>query len=189
MDYSYQNSTLALMYDLEFKQAHSIALKKSNKDKLSLLNLNSQFLNTSLKNSITYDNVLNVDFFKNNINTNAQFKINTLFDFTDIQKPFSSRYYSYPELSHIKLYPINTNEQTNIASSLYENSVLDDVEETADNLRVKNIKFPIRLIKGIINKHNLNILTNNLVLDKNVLFNVLVNKNDITTKIPQSESF
>jgi hypothetical protein len=193
-DYGYQNSTLSLMYDLEFKQAHKIALKKSNKDlpSLMLLNLSTQFTYQSPKFISTYNNIMDLNFYKkiihnsNNNNSIYSYKYNTLNLFTSSLNLESLMFQNKPNL---RFAPNNLDLKTHFTPMIYENTVLDDVEETADNLRFKNIKFPIRLIKGIINKHNYNVLHSNSHLNKNILFNAIINKNDITEKIPQSESF
>jgi hypothetical protein len=74
-------------------------------------------------------------------------------------------------------------------SKYYENDRLEDVYETAENLRKKNFKFPVKLIKGILNKNNINILKNSTELNKNIFLNYKVNNNNITQKIPQVEQF
>ena len=41
----------------------------------------------------------------------------------------------------------------------FELDQIDDLEETAENLRLKNSKYPIRLIKGVLTKHNIALLS------------------------------
>lgn len=71
----------------------------------------------------------------------------------------------------------------------FESDRLDEFSESSENLRIKASKFPIRLVRGVINKHNAQILRSNTVLNKNILFNYKVNKFDTTGKISQSEQF
>jgi hypothetical protein len=74
-------------------------------------------------------------------------------------------------------------------SSNYDSDRLEDVEETLENLRTKTNNFPIKLIKGVLNKHNLSILTSESVLNKNILFSYRVNNDNVTEKISQIEQF
>jgi hypothetical protein len=71
----------------------------------------------------------------------------------------------------------------------FDNDSLDEVEESAENLRVQSVKYPIRLIKGVLTKHNISLLKNNTKLEKNILLNYNIISSDITDKIGQSEQF
>jgi hypothetical protein len=79
---------------------------------------------------------------------------------------------------------INSDEISN-----YESDRMEEVEESLENLRTKVNNFPIKLIKGILNKHNLNTLVNLKNLNKNILFSYRVNNDNITEKIAQVEQF
>jgi hypothetical protein len=81
----------------------------------------------------------------------------------------------------------STNE--NITSSYYEFDRMEEVEESLENLRIKTNNFPIKLIKGVLNKHNLGLLSTNTILDKNILFSYRVNNDNVTEKISQIEQF
>jgi hypothetical protein len=79
------------------------------------------------------------------------------------------------------------NSRVNI--SKFENDVLDELDETAENLRIKISNFPIKLIKGTLNSHNINILNNSESLTKNIFLNYRLNNNTVTEKISQVEQF
>jgi hypothetical protein len=86
--------------------------------------------------------------------------------------------------NNINYFSLNSNY-----SKYYENDRLEDVYETAENLRKKNFKFPVKLLKGTLNKNNVNILKNSTSLNKNIFLNYKVNNDNITQKIPQVEQF
>jgi hypothetical protein len=73
--------------------------------------------------------------------------------------------------------------------NFFDTDSLDEVDETADNLRFKNSKFPIRLIKGVMTKHNISLLKTNNILNKNIILNYKINTSDVTEKIAQAEQF
>jgi hypothetical protein len=73
--------------------------------------------------------------------------------------------------------------------NFYENDKLEEVEETLENLRVKTNNFPIKLIKGVLNKHNISLLTSNKSLNKNIIFSYRINNDQIVEKISQVEQF
>lgn len=71
----------------------------------------------------------------------------------------------------------------------FETDRLDEFSESSENLRAKSSKFPVRLVRGIINKHNAQLLRANSTLSKNILFNYKINNTDATAKISQTEQF
>jgi hypothetical protein len=75
------------------------------------------------------------------------------------------------------------------SNTLFETDKLDIVEESLENLRTKTSKFPIKLNKGVLNKHNISVLNSVLNLKSNVLFNYKINNTDITEKMSQVEQF
>jgi hypothetical protein len=75
------------------------------------------------------------------------------------------------------------------SSGNFEFDKLEDVHETAENLRKKNFKFPVRLIKGVLSKNNILLLKNNSKLNKNIFLNYKVNNTNLTQKISQVEQF
>jgi hypothetical protein len=70
----------------------------------------------------------------------------------------------------------------------FELDQIDDQEETAENLRLKNSKYPVRLIKGVLTKHNISLLSQK-ELTNNVILNYKLNNSDIIEKIGQPEQF
>lgn len=93
-------------------------------------------------------------------------------------------------LNNLKLKNIHYDYFThsnNIA--FYESDKLEEVEETLENLRTKVSNFPIKLIKGVLNKHNINTLIHANTLEKNILFNYRLNNDQIVEKISQVEQF
>jgi hypothetical protein len=71
----------------------------------------------------------------------------------------------------------------------YESNRLEEVEDTDKNLRLKMFNFPIKLTKGILNKHNISLVSNNNSLNKNILFSYRINDSDVTPKVYQIEQF
>jgi hypothetical protein len=74
-------------------------------------------------------------------------------------------------------------------SSYYEVDKMEEVEESLENLRTKVNNFPVKLIKGVLNKHNVSLLTSNEILNKNILFSYRLNSDNVTEKISQVEQF
>jgi hypothetical protein len=66
---------------------------------------------------------------------------------------------------------------------------MEEVEETLENLRTKVNNFPVKLIKGVLNKHNVSLLTSNKILNKNILFSYRLNNDSVVEKISQIEQF
>jgi hypothetical protein len=66
---------------------------------------------------------------------------------------------------------------------------MEDVEETSKNLRTKVSNFPVKLIKGVLNKHNVSSLNSNKILNKNILFSYRINNDQVVEKISQVEQF
>jgi hypothetical protein len=70
-----------------------------------------------------------------------------------------------------------------------ETDSLDDVDESADNVRLKSNKFPFRLVKGVMTKQNIKILQHKRSLKKKIMLNYKINKLNTTDKIAQPEQF
>jgi hypothetical protein len=66
---------------------------------------------------------------------------------------------------------------------------MEDLEETSENLRTQVSNFPVKLLKGTLNKHNVSLLNSNTSLNKNILFSYRLNNNEVTEKIDQVEQF
>jgi hypothetical protein len=78
---------------------------------------------------------------------------------------------------------------TNSLNSNYELDKMEEVEETLQNIRIKTNNFPIKLIKGVLNKHNISLLNSNVNLNKNILFSYTINNDSVAEKIAQVEQF
>ncbi|MFY8067720.1 MAG: hypothetical protein ACOVMS_06295 [Flavobacterium sp.] len=78
---------------------------------------------------------------------------------------------------------------TNSLNSNYELDKMEEVEETLQNIRIKTNNFPIKLIKGVLNKHNISLLNSNVNLNKNILFSYKINNDSVAEKIAQVEQF
>lgn len=74
-------------------------------------------------------------------------------------------------------------------NNLYEMDKFDDTFVASDNFRAKTSKFPIKINKGIINKHNLNTLNTLNSLNTNIFFSYKVGKLDIGDKQAHVEQF
>jgi len=74
-------------------------------------------------------------------------------------------------------------------ASNYESDKMEDVEETSKNLRTKISNFPVKLVKGVLNKHNVSLLSSNEILNKNILFSYRINNDQVVEKISQVEQF
>ena len=71
----------------------------------------------------------------------------------------------------------------------FETDKLDNTFKSDENFRIQNTKFPIKLIKGILNKHNIQQLTVNSVLNNCFLFNLQINNIDTASKQSHVEQF
>lgn len=197
------NSTLIYIYEYEFKKAHKSILEKNSKinKELTYSNYNSQssnyflkkkqqlvysssvfnFLSNSFNNS--YYGVFFTNFFNTSDHPNSFIKtklLNSLsLNLTNFTPLFDSKKIESNILNNVRL-----NTITN-----YEGDKLEEVEETLENLRTKVNKFPIKLIKGVLNKHNVSLLTSANQLNKNILFSYRLNNDNVVEKISQIEQF
>lgn len=71
----------------------------------------------------------------------------------------------------------------------YDSDILEDVDESAENLRTQVNKAPIKLIKGLLNKHNVRLLNNVQGLAKQIFLKHKTHNVGITEKISQIEQF
>jgi hypothetical protein len=76
----------------------------------------------------------------------------------------------------------------NLKSS-FESDTIEDVEETSENLRYKDTGFPIKVVRGVLNNHNVNTLSTESTLSNNIMLNYTVNTSNIAEKISQVEQF
>ena len=91
---------------------------------------------------------------------------------------------------------INNNNNFNIfnnkikLSTFFEFDKLDETFISEDNFRVHNVKFPIKLQLGILNKNTVDIFSNNSLYNlKNIFLNYKINKDNTTTKLSHFEEF
>lgn len=207
LNFNYNDSTLSFVFDYEFKKNHKEALVKYNKVKANLTeialntNLNTYDVKNSANNSLNKKYNL-IFFYKRNINllnkckkiSSSVINNNLNFNYKNIINTVNHNF----NLNLIKNFEILDNELTNAKSLLdfkvyksgnYEQDRLDDLYESSENLRRKSSKFSVKLIKGHLNKNNLNILNNSDNLKKNVFLNYKVNNANLTQKISQVEQF
>lgn len=100
-------------------------------------------------------------------------------ELTVIEKYFES----YKLYNNSIFFNINSN------THYYDFDKLEDVDESAENLRVQVNKSPIKLIKGLLNKHNVKLLNSMRELSKQIFLNYKTQNAGITEKISQSEQF
>jgi hypothetical protein len=125
----------------------------------------------SLKNSI---NLINNDNKESNLNFNlSKFKKVILFK----NKLINNVDYNLFNFKNLKF------------KGNYDYDKLEELHESAENLRKKTNKFPVRLIKGVMVKSNIFLLKNNTKLNKNIFLNYKVNNTNLTPKISQVEQF
>ena len=199
--FSVHNSTLFYLYEYEFKKTHKAILENKNKITSDLI-LNSFHINWSYTpngkvarkhNYFVHNILLKYMYYDvNNINTTNYFewqnitqKITT--KLSNIIK-FSINYSNIFNLNEQKNFNL-LNMSTNSLNSNYELDKMEEVEETLQNIRIKTNNFPIKLIKGVLNKHNISLLNSNVNLNKNILFSYKINNDSVAEKIAQVEQF
>ena len=203
-----QNTTLHYIFDYEFKKIHKIKLQNNKLKKNSLKFNNLLFNNVDVSNlyylnskkiftfnnklSCLYNNVW-IDSLKINkfIPVNVEgikHKIN--YDLTSKNLKFIKTNYFKKKINiynNLNLF-LGKNSMLN---NFFEIDKLDETFISEDNFRVKNIKFPVKLQLGIINKNNISLLQkiNNGKLSKNILLNYKLSKVDTTQKLSHFEEF
>jgi hypothetical protein len=182
---------------------HKIILDKHSKDigHIHKLHLNSQFTNYDLVNKDIVTNIDNtkINLLKNNTNIKANiiFPQNIEINYNVSDSFLHNKSFNLNPTKEINKFHKNIAKQVNFIlynesvekSSHYEETIFDNTEETSENLRIKQHKYPIRLVKGIINKHNFNILTTNKDVSNSIFFKIQVNNSDVASKISQTEEF
>jgi len=207
-NFNQNNSLLSYIYEYEFKNSHKKIIKKHHRSRRLLLK-SIDFANTSkdMDVQLPYNSKLsfslNNDFLNYNLNI-KDIKLNEKFsDYNNLlnlrklrffrKYEFEKKYikeeiyrkykYSYFSSSNI----FNTNNIKGL--KYFEDDQLENAEESAENIRLKNYKYPVRLIKGVLTKHNISLLNNNSTLNNNIILNYKLNNSDITEKLAQSEQF
>ena len=194
--FSCKNNTLIFIYEYEFKKLHKAILSQKGRS-FSKIN---KLVNSTHSSEFTEQESQNLTlktFFKQNKN-NTQINLyrsswtlsqsNTLFNILDISNTatFStSAAKIIPQPSQIISSVLNKSPLV----AKFETDILDDLDESAENLRIKLSNFPIKLIKGTLNVHNTNVLQSNDNLSKNIFLNYRINNSTITEKISQVEQF
>ncbi len=208
VSFNINNSTLIFLYEYEFKKVHKEILDKKLKLSPDLL-LNNYNISYS---SLDYNQrkiIKNFNFFNNFIYYNLKYdyykQSNNLLKGKLIKSSYLNLNISDFNLNNLwkndtlaikyetMLKSNNKNSSLfnlkKINSSFYESDRLEEVEESLENLRTKVSNFPIKLIKGTLNKHNLSLLTNNNNINKNIFLSYRINNDNITEKISQIEQF
>lgn len=212
INFNRNSSVLSFIYDAEFKRNHEKAISSKLRSK-SILKKNNLSGNNVIIPNHNFE-LSNYDEDFNNIlpNINNNFKkllnnVKIKFENNNIMPDFKSPkdIINYRKVLWIKKYEFeefvrwhkgwdaglkNKFDAYDYESlKFFDNDSLDEVEESAENLRVQHVKYPIRLIKGVLTKHNISLLQNNAKLEKNILLNYNIISSDITDKIGQSEQF
>lgn len=205
-------------YEFKKIHKNILEVKGKVKNELNNLIFNSQFtkyntfnktVNVNYNNELTNNFILNknnIDYLVNKfyITKNIQNSFNKMFQYSLDNNINQLKIDSYTKLNLDKLLSQDTNFLINNLTNkkfnyvynsnsenlnFYENDKLEEVEETLENLRTKVNNFPIKLIKGTLNKHNVNLLNSNNELNKNILFSYRTNNDHIVEKISQIEQF
>ena len=208
INFNQNNSLLSFIYEYEFKNNHKKIVKKHFRSRKFLLK--SMDSSNNLKElDVQPQYTPNTTFFLNNNYLNnylniKNYNLNNLFsnsnNFSSNKKLLFLRHYEFDKKllkdEVLKKYKFSYFNASNIFNTenlnslkFFENDQLDDVDESAENLRLKNYKYPIRLIKGVLTKHNISLLTSNKDLNNNIILNYKLNNSDITEKLAQSEQF
>jgi len=191
-----KNNTLIFIYEYEFKKLHKAILSQKGRS-FSKIN---KLINNTHSSEITQDESQNLTlrtFFKQNKN-NTQINLyksswtlsqsHSLLNALDVTNTVTfsaSSIKTIPQPSQIISNVINKS----ISRAKFETDVLDDLDESAENLRIKLSNFPVKLIKGTLNSHNISVLQSSDSLSKNIFLNYRINNSTITEKISQVEQF
>lgn len=201
-NFNLNNSTLIYLYEYEFKKSHKNILEKNIKlaKDLKLSNYNTQHTHFNYNKNITKKNINNLSNYFNKFiyYNNTQNIVDNLISDSKFNLKLKTKLLNSFKLNlnyqNLNIYLekknsnlLNSNLNSNLSNYEYDN--VEDVEETLENLRIKSTKFPIKLIKGVLNKHNTLSLTTNKILNKNILFSYRLNNESIVEKISQIEQF
>lgn len=202
--FNQNTSILSFIYEYEFKNNHQKEARRKSRSRGPLLR--SMNLSSGSKSIDVQQPSINTKPYSFN-NSYLKVKFNTE---TNKVKNFST-FWNYNTIYNLRRFPLYRKYETEeilerykVARSsvfnvfynsllkntkYFESDQLDEVDESADNIRLKNTKHPVRLIKGVLTKQNILLLNNSKELDKNIMLNYKVNNSDITEKISQSEQF
>ena len=211
INFNKNSSTLSFIYDLEFRLNHkdkrvkklrsSKFLKKASNSTNSTVAkhhnvvTNVEFNTTySLKNS--YKKILNNKYLFNKNNNSAKIfnkyleipELNFKKLFKNVKKKRDLKKHYEFDISLKNGFKFSDHHSNYMKKSI-ETDSLDDVDESADNVRLKSNKFPFRLVKGVMTKQNIKILQHKRSLKKKIMLNYKINKLNTTDKIAQPEQF
>lgn len=71
----------------------------------------------------------------------------------------------------------------------FETDALDDMEETSENFRYKGGSFSIKIVRRVLNNHNVDTLSTEFTLSKSVVLNCTVDTLNTREKISQIKQF
>jgi len=196
--FSYRNTTLIFIYEYEFKKIHKSILEEKGRDSFKVNKLTNVTHSTEVNTDSQNDTQIALKTIfkynpsnKLNLNTNS-WSFSTTNNLFNLANPAYTPNFVSPlskKILHQTDLLINNSINLNNNLSRFETDVLDELDESAENLRTKISNFPVKLIKGTLNTHNIDILNNSLTLDKNIFLNYRVNTANITEKISQIEQF
>ncbi len=211
ISFNKDTSTLSFIYDLEFRLNHEIAREKKLRSSKFLKKANNSSNSTAAK----HHNVVTTIELDNSYPLNRNYKkiLNNKYLLkkdTSVAKTFNK----YSEITEVKFkrsfknikkrkdlkrhYELDISlkngfrffdHYSNNLKKSIEIDTLDDVDESADNVRPKSNKFPYRLVKGVLTKQNIKVLQHKRSLKKKIMLTYKINKSDATNKIPQPEQF
>ena len=211
--FNYQNSTLLFVFDCEFKKLYKENLKKKRRNFEVLNNTKHDNLPSDcfsqneykIQNDVSSYKMFNSYFkkiIKGKYNITLSFKRlsfkheggSILMEGRDIADNLHKKFIKNSHLRNnfivnARVSVFQNNLMGEVFKSLFETDTIEDVEETTENLRYKDGGFPIKVVKGVLNNHNVNTLSTESVLSRNIILNYTVNTSNIAEKISQIEQF
>ena len=204
---------MLFVFDCEFKKLYKENLKKKRRN-FKVLNASNYDTFSSdyfpqneykTEESINPYRVFNSYFkkiIKGKYNTTLSFK-KSIFDREDKSKLIRKK--DIADNLHkkfIKNSHLNNNFILNAKLSMFQNDLIghklkdsfesdtiDDMEETSENLRYKDGSFPIKIVRGVLNNHNVDTLSTESTLSKNIMLSYTVDTSNIGEKVSQVEQF
>ena len=211
--FNYQNSTLLFVFDCEFRKLYkeNLGKKRRNFKFLNASNYNSsssdyfsqkgyklqddvspyKIFNSYFKKIIKGKYNIGLSFKKLNFNYEDNLVLMEDRDIAEnLQEKYKKNSYLRNNFKVSTRLSIFWNDLIghNFKDSL-ENDTLEDAEETSENLRYKDTNFPIKVVRGVLNNHNVGILSTEPVVSSNIILNYTTNTSNIAEKIPQVEQF
>ena len=198
-NFATNNSTLIYSFEYEFKKLYNSILDKKEK-------LNKNFINSNYNNNLKLFNFTKVESANSDFNIVLNKKLfsklkNKIYEYSNSNILYNENINNYNLINvddKKEILSINSYKTFNIfdilsinknSKTYWETDKLDEVEESSESLRFKNNNFPIKLIKGILNKHNISILNTETTMQKNIFLSYRTNSVNTTSKISQIEQF